>query len=367
MRFKNTIFSNIYGNPSAFGLDLSDFSIKIAQLKKRRKFFELKSYNRIPMPEGVVEGGIIKNEKKLIDILRKSTSTVKGGSIKTPYTVCSLPEQHGFIKIIQLPKMKPEEVKQAIRWEAEANIPFSLDEVYLGWHIIPLKRRDDRMEVLISAVPKNLVDEYLGVFREANIEPIVFEIESTATARSLIKDEFSSKPVLVIDLGFTRTSFIIFAGQSIRFTSSISTVCTKEFIDAIAGKLNTSLKEPQLSKIKIDLSKKEEGGKIFNALIPCLTKLIDKIKDCVIFYQESNEHSLDYKEGISEIIICGGGAHLKGLSQYLSARLKIPVKLGNPWVNIPYSKNKIPAIPYDESPDYATVLGLALRGIEIKC
>ena len=96
-------------------------------------------------------------------------------------------------------------------------------------------------------------------------------------------------------------------------------------------------------------------------------KLIDKIKDCVIFYQESNEHSLDYKEGISEIIICGGGAHLKGLSQYLSARLKIPVKLGNPWVNIPYPKNKIPAIPYDESPDYATVLGLALRGVEIKC
>jgi type IV pilus assembly protein PilM len=365
MNLKDIFFSRIYGKPSAFGLDISDFSIKVAQLKKRGRFFELKNYNRISIPEKVVEEGIIKNREKLIDILKKSMGGIKGDIIKTPYAVCSLPEQHGFIKIIQLPKMRPEEVKQAIRWEAEANIPFSLDEVYLSWQIIPSKRRDDRTEVLISAAPKNLVDEYLEVFREANIEPAVFEIESTATVRSLIKDEFSSKPVLVIDLGFTRTSFIIFAGQSIRFTSSISTFCTKEIIDAVAGKLNTSLKEPQLSKIKIDLSKKEEDGKIFNALLPCLTKLIDKIRDCINFYRESSEPDSDYKREISEIIICGGGAHLRGLSQYLSSRLKIPVKLGNPWINIPYSKNKIPAIPYDESPDYATVLGLALRGIEI--
>jgi len=364
MNLKNIIFSHIYSNPTAFGLDLSDFSIKIAQLKKRGKFFELKSHNRVSLPEGVVREGLIENEKKLVEILKKSIFNVKGDRIKASYAVCSLPEQHGFLKIIQLPKMKPEEVKQAIRWEAEANIPFSLDEVYLSWQIVPQEKEVDHIDVLVSAAPKNLVDRYLAVFRATGIEPKIFEIESLATVRSLVKDRFSLKPILIIDLGFTRTSFIIFAGRSIRFTSSISTVCSKELIEAISGKPAIGLKEPQLSKFKIDLSNKEGGTKVFNALLPCLTKLIEKIKDCFVFYQEYSRNSHSSIEEISEIIICGGGAHLRGLSQYLSSRLKIPVKLGNPWVNIPYSKHRIPNIPYDESPDYATVLGLALRGME---
>jgi len=127
------------------------------------------------------------------------------------------------------------------------------------------------------------------------------------------------------------------------------------------------LKEPQLSKFRIDSDKKGEEGKVFNALLPSLTKLIEQIKNCIVFNKEYSQSNRESKEEICEIVLCGGGAHLKGLSQYLSSHLKIPVKLGNPWTNIPYSKNRIPGIPYDESPDYATVLGLALRGTEIKC
>jgi len=366
MNFKEIIFSNIYKIPSAFGLDLSDYSIKVAQLEKRGRFFQLKNYNRVSIPEEVIVGGVIKKEDRLIGIIKKAITAVKGESIKTPYAICSLPEQHGFIKIIQLPIMKLEEVNKAIKWEAEANIPLSLDEAYLSWQIIPSKKSFDHLDVLITATPKNLVDKYLEVLKVANIEPVVFEIESVATARSLIKNEFSPKSVLIIDLGYSRTSFIIFAGNSIRFTSSISSVSNKEMLEGIGKKLNVTLKEAQLSKFKIGLEKKGKEGKIFNALLPFMTKLIEKIKDCISFHQEYSQQDKECEGNISEIILCGGGSHLRGLPEYLSSRLNIPVKLGNPWVNIPYSKNKLPAIPYDESPAYATVLGLALRGTEIK-
>ncbi|MFZ5559200.1 MAG: type IV pilus assembly protein PilM [Patescibacteria group bacterium] len=364
MNLKDILFRNISKiNPPAFGLDLSDYSIKVAQLKKKGKIFELKNYNRVSIPEGVIEGGMIKKKDKLIEIIKKSINTVKGESIKTSYVVCSLPEQHGFIKIIQLPMMTLEEANKAIKWEAEANIPLSLEEVYLSWQIIPSQKSSEHLDVLIAAVPKNLADKYLEVFRAANIEPIVFEIESVATARSLIKNEFSSKSILIIDLGYSRTSFIIFAGNSIRFTSSISSVSNKEMLESIGEKLNVTLKEAQLSKFKIGLDKK---GRIFNALLPFMTKLIEKINDCIAFHKDYSQQDKECEGDISEIILCGGGAHLKGLPEYLSSRLKIPVKLGNPWINIPYSKKKLPIIPFNESPAYATVLGLALRGAEIK-
>jgi len=365
MNLKDIIFSNIYRSPSVFGLDISDFSIKIAQLKKKRKNFELKSYNRNFIPEGIIEEGVIKNGKELVEIIKKSIIQAKGAPIKTPYAVCSLPEQHAFIKIVQLPMMSPEEVRKGIKWEAEANIPLPLDEVYLSWQIIPSPKPSKHLDVLINAAPKNLVDSYLEVLRRADIEPTVFEIESVATARSLIQNEYSSKPVLIVDLGFNRTSFIIFSGSSIRFTSSISTVCNKEMLEAIGKKLNKTLKEPQLSKFRIDSDKKGEEAKVFNALLPSLTRLIEQINNCIVFNKEYSQYNPKSDEEICEIILCGGGAHLKGLPRYLSSHLKIPVKLGNPWVNIPYSKNKIPGIPYDESPDYATVLGLGLRATNL--
>jgi type IV pilus assembly protein PilM len=373
MNLKNIIFSNVYRGCPAFGLDISDFSIKIAQLKKKGKDFELISFNRTPLSGGIIKEGEIKKEEKLIEILKKSVKEVEGKSIKTPYAVCSLPEQHAFVKIIQLPKMKLEELKEAVKWEAEANIPLSLDEVYLDWQIIaPVKDHPDHLNILINAAPRELVDKYLQVLRAANIEPVIFEIESISTARSLIKDGFSPKPVLIIDLGFNRTSFIIFAGHSLCFTSSIS-VSNQKMITNIIKKLGVSQKEAQLLKFKIGLDKEKRRGKIFNALLPSLVDIVSQIKDCMVFYKKSAKEIKDIQSNISKVILCGGGAYLKGLRQYLSSRSKIPVSLGNPWINLFPSKagrprpGKIPAIPYKESLAYSTVLGLAFRGIDIKC
>lgn len=320
------IFSNIYKGPVAFGLDISDFSIKIAQLEKKG----LKILTRTPIPKDVIKEGEIKKEDELIELLKKAVK-----DIKTPYAVCSLPEQHAFVKVLDLPEMKESEIKEAIKWETEANIPLSLDEVYLDWRIIPVK---SNIKVLINVAPKTLVDKYLKVLRRAYIEPMVFEIESVATARSLIKKE--PKPVLIIDLGFSRTSFIIFAKDSIRFTNSIS-ISNQQMINDIAKKLNISFKEAQTLKFETGLK-----GDVLKTLAPFIDKMINKVEDCIDFYKE---------EKISKIILCGGGAYLNGLPEYFTNKLKIPADLGKPWINV--KKQDILA--------YSTVLGLALRGVRL--
>lgn len=362
MRLKDIIFSNIYENVPAFGLDISDFSIKIAQLEKKGKGFKLTSFGRNSIPGDIIKEGKIEKEEKLIEIIKKSLSEIKGKSIKTPYTVCSLPEQHGFIKIIQLPKMNLSELKEAVQWETEANIPLSLEEVYLDWQIIPSEKRIDHLNILINAAPKEIVDEYLQVLRAADIEPIVFEVESIATTRSLIKNEYSPEPVLIIDLGFNRTSFIIFAENSVRFTSSVP-ISNQEMINDIAQKLKINQKKAQLLKFKIGLNKEKDGGKVFNALLPSFTRLIYKIEDCINFHKEHCQKENGCQKDISKIILCGGGAYLKNLPEYLSARLKTPVILGNPWANIDKIDKKGTSIK--DPLAYSTALGLALRGAKL--
>jgi len=356
MSLKNIFFSNIYTNNSVFGLDISDFSIKIVQLKKKANCFEFENYNRISIPKGVIKKGEIQKPEKLVELLKKAVKESKPGIIKTQYAVCSLPEQHAFIKVIDLPKMKLDEAKEAIKWEAEANIPLSLDEVYLDWKI--LSSDNQHTKVLINAAPKYLVNKYLKTIRAAGIEPIIFEIESIGTARSLIEKNKKIDPVLIIDLGFSRTSFIIFAEDNVCFTSSIS-ISNEQMINDIAKKLKIDNYIAKKLKFKIGLDKTQEKGKIFNVLVPSINKLINKIQDYIKFYGGN-----DKKRNISKIILCGGGANLYALPEYLSQKLEIPVILGDPWINIldHNKKNKIPGIPHKESLAYSTVLGLAIRG-----
>ncbi|MDP2967330.1 MAG: pilus assembly protein PilM, partial [bacterium] len=124
-------------------------------------------------------------------------------------------------------------------------------------------------------------------------------------------------------------------------------------------------------KLKYGLTTKAgpEGGEVFEALIPALTDLIEQIKAHLSYYQThaSHEHLSPNGKKVSKILLCGGGANLKGLTDFLSSELKIPVELGNPWINIlPKPLKEVPELPYEKSLSYTTALGLALRGVREK-
>ena len=69
--------------PEAFGLDISDLSLKIVKLKKRGNFFTLSSYGKEEIEPGIIKRGEIKDEKKLAEIIRESIKKVRGEKLKT--------------------------------------------------------------------------------------------------------------------------------------------------------------------------------------------------------------------------------------------------------------------------------------------
>jgi len=364
----------------SFGLDISDLSLKIVKLKKRGQFFELDSFLEEKIEPGIIKGGEIKDEKKLAEIIRESIKKVKGEKLKTNYVVASLPEEKAFLQVIQMPKIPEEDLKSAVIYEAENYIPTPLEEVYLDYQIIPpVYDHLDHLDILIAALPKKTVDPYLSALKLAGLRPKVLEIESLAIARALIKNGITTQPILLIDLGATRTSFIIFSGHSLRFTSSIP-VSSSNFTEIISKNLGVSLAEAERLKIKHGLEEKikikigdektnlkKERGEIFEALVPALIDLVQQIKKYLDYYQThaSHEHLPPDGKGVSKILLCGGGANLKGLPELLSLKLKIPVEIGNPWINIlSEGKKEVAELSFEESLKYTTALGLALRGIK---
>lgn len=366
--------------PKMFGLDISDLSLKIIKLKKKRNFLNLASYGETEIEPGIIKDGEIKDEEKLAEIIKTAIKKVKGEKLNTKNIIASLPEEKAFLQVIPMPKITKEDLKSAVIYEAENYIPLPIDQVYLDSQIVPfLNNSLNHFEVLIAALPKKLVDSYLLTFKKAGLQTEALEIESLAIARALIKKENTKDPVLLIDLGATRTNFIVFSGGSLRFTSSIP-VSSESFNEIISKNLGVSLVEAENMKKKYGLEEKiglkiknkkteikKEPGKIFEILVPALVDLIQQIKKYLEYYQThvSREHSPLNGKGVEKILLCGGGANLKGLSELLTLELKIPVELANPWVNIlRKGQKKNFDLSFEKSLIYTTALGLALRGIE---
>lgn len=356
----------------AFGVDFSDSSLKIASLKKKGSFFKLKSWGESDLGIDIIEEGEIKDEDKLSQAIKAGIANVKGEKIKNKNVVAAFPEKKAFFEIIKMPRMEKEELSSAVYFEAENYIPLPISESYLDFQIIPHNHGhlSDSLNVLVGAAPRKIVDSYVSCLKKAGLSLFALEIDSQAISRALIKGNVSLHPVLIIDIGKSRTSIIIFSDYSLQFTSSVS-FSLDMISEAVSKSLKVEIKEAEkllFSFLKTEKSARKEKltqKKVFDAIIPVYADLISQVKKYIDYYETHSISPGSKKKKVSKIILSGCGANIRELSDYISLKTKIPVELGNPWVNIlPEKIKKIPNLSFKESLSYTTVLGLALRGVQ---
>jgi type IV pilus assembly protein PilM len=273
--------------------------------------------------------------------------------------ICSLPETKAFLRIIAIPTMNTDEVREAVKWEMEANIPLPLDQVYYDWQILEKNLIDEKNKInlLVVAIAKPVVDEIMSVLEGAGLEPVGLEIESIAQARTLVDEKKEDKTIMTVDIGDRRTSFLITKNGIPCFTSSIP-ICGQSMTDAISKSLSVSLEEAENMKINYGIGSDFKNDAIFNAVKPILDSFSAEIERSIDFFTTG----LQYSSRVDSIIVCGGGANAKGLIPYLSKKIGRELELGNPWVNVLAGKD-LPPIDRNESVQYSTALGLALKGL----
>jgi type IV pilus assembly protein PilM len=349
------IFSLSYG---AFGLDLSDLSVKVVQMKEKGEEKEVISYGSVNIPPGSIVDGEIIRQDAVVSAIKKVVAIAGPKKIKTKKVICSLPETKAFLRIITLPEMKENEVCEAIKWEIEANIPMSADQVYYDWQVIDrsLTREKGKINVLVVAFSKKVINEFSETLELAGFSIAGMEIESIAQARSLLQEN-DSRTSLVVDLGDRRTSLLVIIANIPCFTSSIP-ISGSGMTEEIARMLNMSFEEAEKTKLAYGIGSVSQEDVIFNSIKPILDGLAVEIERTIDFYLGN----LNYSSSVDRIIICGGGSNMQGLIPYLSKKLNREVELGNPWINF-LSLGKNPIIDKNKSAQYSTAIGLALKGL----
>lgn len=351
-------------SPPAFGLDISDYTVKF--VKFSRNFtgeLAMEAFGEITIPESIVVGGEIKKEEELAEILRNNLVTGEGKHFSERFVAATLPEEKGFVHVIQLPRMKPEEAGKAARWEIEGIVPLPPEELSFDYAILPpTKDSLDHIDLLVTAFPRTIVAGYIRVLELAGFSPVSLELESQAISRSLWSGE--KEALIFVDLGATRTSVMTVVGGSLIFTRSIS-VGGKDFERAISERLGVSKEEARKIKIEIGLDKDYKDGAVYEMLLPLVSVLADELKKHISFYREHSQHRHGMPEDIARVVLSGGDANLTNLANYLSMIVKKEVKIGSPLSRLFLGKHFAPPFSKNESLKYTTAIGAALRGIAI--
>jgi len=174
-------------NLQAFGLDISDYSFKLAAVEKGAKDrYQLKSWNKIAVPAGVIEHGLIKDADKVIAYLRQLRDEAKGERLGD-FAVVSLPETRTFLKLLQMDKTEasdPDKLSELVEAELPKEIPLPKENIHYDY--VPVGSTEDHLLVLVGAIERDVVNEYTEVLKEAGIKPLAMEVEAQAIVRALL-------------------------------------------------------------------------------------------------------------------------------------------------------------------------------------
>lgn len=346
------------------GLDISDLSMKYLAFDRAKKNkIIIGTYGEIGYPAGIITSGEVKDEEKLTTIL-KQWAVKEKKRLPSPFVVLSLPEEKSFIRAVQIPRVKSEDVANAVRWEIESQIPLPLEEVTYDYEIIESSQdNQDHLDVIITAFPRNILNAYMRAVKGAGLQPYAIELESQSVVRACVPQLSGSEATIIVDIGRTRTSFVIFAQGAILHTSTIEAGGFM-FEEHIVKQLAIKAEEAVQFKINIGLDKTQRNGEVFSALAPAITIISDELVRAISYYRTHTTHTHGATSSIQRVLLTGGDANLRGLDTYLTSVLRVPVERADPISVVSgILAYDIPPLTKREALSFATAIGLALREI----
>lgn len=361
--FKNSfdrIFFRFFPIPKffvapSFGLDISDESLKFVELDPAKSKIRLGKYGERKIPPGIIESGKIKDPKRLADILSALRKEVGLTSVRV-----SLPEEQVYLFRLRLEKEGLINVREAIELSLEEHIPISAEDAIFDYELLSEDQKN--LELQIAAIPKNVIEEYLKVFRNSSISVQSFELEAQAISRAVIKKE-DMDTYMIVDFGQTRTGIFIVSKGVVIFTSTFDIGGTT-LNNMIAKNFKITFEEAKQMKQEYGLQRNTANKEIFSVLLNSVSILRDEIVKHFLYWHTHKDEEGKNNPTIKKIILCGGDSNLIGLTDYLSVSMKSPVEMANVWANIVDTKSNVPEINFKESLSFATALGLALGDFE---
>lgn len=344
----------LFKGKGSIGLDLGSSYIKTVKLKESKGSYELELFDLYPLPPELIVDGSIIDSIRLVDAIK---DMVRKAGVKTKDTAISISGHSSvIIKRISLPEMSEEDLSESIKFEAEQYVPFDIEDVNLDFQIIGPKEEPGQMDVILVAVKKDIINEYISVIKEAGLNPIIVDIDAFALENMYgINYEIEpGKNVALLNIGASTINMSILKGGISVFTRD-SSLGSNLHSEALQREYNISYENAE--KLKRgepveNVSSEDAAAVIESASEEILSEIIRSFD----YYRSTTMH-----EDISEVIFSGGCALLSNMSSMITEKTGIETRVAEPFRNIKIPKKFDETNIHEIAPVMAIAVGLALR------
>ena len=169
--------ANVAGEEIA-GVDISEESIKIAQLSKRDENWILEKISLRLLDKNKTADGVISSKDYVSDELKLAIDNAK---IATSNVAISIPVTSAIIRVVTSPLMSDEELQKAIEtdslWENLVQLTDDLNEYSIFHQVISRNNKNNTMEILFVASKLSDVNAYSSIVKKAGLNPVIMDVK----------------------------------------------------------------------------------------------------------------------------------------------------------------------------------------------
>ncbi len=298
------------------GIDFGAGAMKVVQIRWTRQGPRLENYAVVPISEGAMEEGAISDPAMTGDMLR--ATLLEMGMTQTQVGTC-LGGPSIMMRYINLPKVSPEEMRSAMKFEAPQHLPIPEDQLVYDFSPVPeaVGVPEHQMAVFLAGTHKRLVDSFLATLARAKLRPTAMELDCLAALRALewtgLVSHTSQNPLVLLDCGEVGTRISVMR-YGVPMLSRTIPMGLHHLRTAVADTLQVSVAEAEMS---LRLNGVKPGTDLAAAVEPWLANLSESVGRSVEFFLIQNRGAT-----LERVFMVGGGAALPNLPEALSASLR---------------------------------------------
>ncbi|MEI7880678.1 MAG: type IV pilus assembly protein PilM [bacterium] len=348
----------MFGSDRILTLDIGNSKIVLAEFKVMgSQNLELVNYAVSPLgidPENTTDVSAY--------IVSGIRDAMRASNIRPGPVSVSVSGQMVFPRYVKLPPVTPDKIPQIVKYEAQQNVPFPIDEVVWDYQLIG--QDSGELSVLLVAVKGDFVKNITDCVEAAGLEPILVDVSPLALYNT-VRYNYSDLPgcTMILDMGARSTNVVFVEGTKI-FSRSIP-VAGMAITRDVMKEFELSFEEAEQLKIAhafVGFGGVYEGHEVGVAdrtskiARNIMTRLHAEVIRTINFYRSQQGGAQP-----EMVLLTGGCSVIPQANVFLKDKLKIEVDFLNPFRNVAVSSG----IPSDKVAEdmhlLGEVVGLGLR------
>src|SRR6478609_5145288 len=343
----------LFGRSKAtVGLDIGSGLIKVAVIDHSKREPELVKAAVAPLlADAIVEGEVMDPGI----VAEAVQSALAAAGVKNKDVVTAVGGRDVIIKKISIERVKEQQARELMRWEAEQHVPFDMESVELDFQILDPDGDGVEMSVLLVAAKRELIESKVRVLTDAGLQPMVMDVDAFAlhNAFEVNHPDAMNGVVGLLNIGHDVANINILDDGVPLLTRDL-TVGTRRFREDLQRERGLSADAAQSLIQGYDRS-------------PHLDSVIEGRGEEIAVGVERAAAYLAQNSRVAtmrSLYTCGGGSRIPGLNEMLAQRLRLRVQQANPLANLKVRDGALESLVTDEiAPLLMLPIGLALRQV----